>query len=191
LLLSLIILAILIFGFRRGYRRGLVLQVLTTIGYLVVWIVARVGAKPLAAGIGQFVGNLSLDSSVSAVAASQSSSFFLNGLAFSAILTVGYFIVHRVAYGLNKVTWLPVIHQVNSLAGGLINLVIRYVVIFLTLNLLILVPISGFQSSYQSSSVAQWIVKQTPVLSKRVFNWWLTEQKQKTSATGSGERGVL
>ncbi|AKP65949.1 membrane protein [Levilactobacillus koreensis] len=186
-----IILAILIFGFRRGYRRGLVLQVLTTIGYLVVWIVARFGAKPLAAGIGQFVGNLSLDSSVSAVAASQSSSFFLNGLAFSAILTVGYFIVHRVAYGLNRVTWLPVIHQVNSLAGGLINLVIRYVVIFLTLNLLILVPISGFQSSYQSSSVAQWIVKQTPVLSKRVFNWWLTEQKQKTSATGSGERGVL
>ncbi|WP_203641744.1 CvpA family protein [Levilactobacillus andaensis] len=191
MLLSLIILAILIFGFRRGYRRGLVLQILTTIGYLVVWIVARFGAKPLATGIGQFVGNLSLDSSVSAVAASQSSSFFLNGLAFSAILTVGYFIVHRVAYALNKVTWLPVIHQVNSLAGGLINLVIRYVVIFLTLNLLILVPISGFQSSYQSSSVAQWIVKQTPVLSKRVFNWWLTEQKQKTSATGSGERGVL
>ncbi len=175
LVLSLIILAVLIFGFRRGYRRGLVLQVINTIGYIVVWIVARVGARPLASGIGQFVGNLSLNSSVSAVTASESSSFFLNGLAFSAILTVGFFIVHRLANGINKVTWLPVIHQVNSLAGGLINLAIRYVVIFLTLNLLILVPISGFQSSYQASPVAQWIVKQTPVLSKRVFSWWLTE----------------
>lgn len=175
MVLSLIILAILIFGFRRGYRRGLVLQILNTIGYLIVWIVARFGAKPLASGIGQFVGNLSLNSSVSTVTASQSSSFFLNGIAFSAILTVGYFIVHRVANLLNKVTWLPVIHQVNSLAGGLINLVIRYVVVFLTLNLLILLPITGFQQSYQASPVAQWIVKQTPVLSKQVFNWWLTE----------------
>jgi len=72
---------------------------------------------------------------------------------------------------------LPVIHQVNSLAGGLINLVIRYVVIFLTLNLLILLPIQGFQNSYQASPVAQWIVKQTPVLSKQVFTWWLTEHE--------------
>lgn len=175
LVLSLIILVILIFGFRRGYRRGLVLQVLNTIGYIVVWIAARVFAKPLATGIGQFIGNLSLNSSASAVTAAQSSSFFLNGLAFSAILTVGFFIVHRIAYGVNKVTWLPVIHQVNSLAGGFINLVIRYVVIFLILNLMILLPVKGFQDSYQTSPVAQWIVKQTPVLSKQVYSWWLIE----------------
>lgn len=175
LLLSLIILIILIFGFRRGYRRGLVLQVLNTIGYIVVWVAARFLAKPLATGIGQFIGNLSLNSSASAVTAAQSSSFFLNGLAFSAILTVGFFIVHRIAYGVNKVTWLPVIYQVNSLAGGLINLVIRYVVIFLILNLMILLPVKGFQDSYQASPVAQWIVKQTPVLSKQVYHWWLTE----------------
>lgn len=175
LILSLVILGVLIFGFRRGYRRGLVLQILNTIGYIIVWVAARFLARPLATGIGQFIGNLSLDSSVSAVTASQSSSFFLNGLAFSAILTVGFFIVHRVAYGVNKVTWLPVIHQVNSLAGGLINLVIRYVVIFLILNLMILLPVQGFQTSYQASPVAQWIVKQTPVLSKQVYHWWLTE----------------
>lgn len=178
MVLSLLILAILVLGFRRGYRRGLVLQLIKTVGYLIVWVIARFGAKTLAAGIGQFIGKVSLNSSVSAVTASQSSSFFLNGLAFSAILTVGYFIVRRVAYGINKVTWLPVIHQVNSLAGGLINLVIRYVVIFLTLNLLILLPSTSFQTSYQQSPVAQWIVKKTPVLSKQVYNWWLTEHEQ-------------
>ena len=178
MVLSLLILAILVLGFRRGYRRGLVLQLIKTVGYLIVWVIARFGAKPLAAGIGQFIGKVSLNSSVSAVTASQSSSFFLNGLAFSAILTVGYFIVRRVAYGINKVTWLPVIHQVTSLAGGLINLVIRYVVIFLTLNLLILLPNTSFQTSYQQSPVAQWIVKKTPFLSKQVYNWWLTEHEQ-------------
>ena len=175
MVLSLIILVVVSFGVRGGYRRGVVLQVLNTIGYIIVWLAARFLAKPLATGIGQFIGNLSLDSSASAVTAAQSSSFFLNGIAFSAILTVGFFIVHRVAYGLNKVTWLPVVHQVNSLAGGLINLVIRYVVIFLILNLMILLPVKGFQNSYQASPVAQWIVKQTPVLSKQVYNWWLTE----------------
>ncbi|GEO65959.1 CvpA family protein [Levilactobacillus spicheri] len=173
MLLSLGILLVLWLGFHRGYRRGLVLQVLLTVGYLAVWLVARLGARPLASGLGQFVGNLSLDSSVSTVAASQSSSFFLNGLAFSAILTVGYFVVRRVAYGLNRVTWLPVIHQVNSLAGGLINLAIRYLIIFLILNLLILLPSTSFQRTYQSSTVAQWVVKQTPVLSKQVMHWWL------------------
>lgn len=175
MLLSLGIVLILWFGFHRGYRRGLVLQVLTTVGYLLVWLVARLGAQPLASGLGQFVGDLSLNHSASVVTASQSSSFFLNGIAFSAILTVGYFVVRRVSYALNKVTWLPVIHQVNSLAGGLINLVIRYIIIFLLLNLLILLPIKGFQQSYQASPVAQWIVKQTPVLSKNLVNWWVTE----------------
>ncbi|GEO68616.1 CvpA family protein [Levilactobacillus acidifarinae] len=173
MLLSIGIVLILAWGFYRGFHRGLVLQLLLTVGYLVVWIAARFGAKPLASGLGQFFGNLSLNSSVSAVTASQSSSFFLNGLAFSAILTVGYFVVRRVSYGLNKVTWLPVIHQVNSLAGGLINVTIRYVIIFLLLNLLILLPIDSFQATYKTSTVAQWIVKETPVLSHQVYNWWL------------------
>ena len=173
--LSLGILLVLWLGFHRGYRRGLVLQVLLSLGYLVVWLVARVGARPLASGLGQFVGSLPLNATVSPVAVSRSSSFFLNGLAFSAILTVGYFVIRRLAYGLNRVTWLPVIHQVNSLAGGFINLAIRYVLIFLILNLLILLPSTSFQHSYQASPVAQWIVKQTPLLSKRVLHWWLVE----------------
>ncbi|CAJ1228554.1 CvpA family protein [Levilactobacillus zymae] len=175
MLLSIGIVLILAWGFYRGFHRGLVLQLLLTVGYLVVWIAARFGAKPLASGLSQFFGNLSLNSSVSAVTASQSSAFFLNGLAFSAILTVGYFVVRRVSYGLNKVTWLPVIHQVNSLAGGLINLAIRYVIIFLLLNLLILLPIDSFQATYKTSTVAQWVVKETPVLSHQVYQWWLTQ----------------
>ncbi|WP_263853887.1 CvpA family protein [Levilactobacillus suantsaii] len=95
MLLSLGILVILAWGFHRGYRRGFVIQILLTVGYLVVWVAARFGAQPVATGLSQFVGNLNLNSSVSAVTAGQSSHFFLNGLAFSAILTVGYFIVRR------------------------------------------------------------------------------------------------
>ncbi|WP_125573465.1 CvpA family protein [Levilactobacillus huananensis] len=171
--LSLIIIVLLVLGFHRGYRRGLLRQILNTIGYFVVWIVARLLSRPLAAGIGKFVGDLSLDSSASVATASQSSSFFLNGLAFSAILTVGFFIVHRIIEMVNKATKLPVIHQVNGLGGGLINLVVRYVVIFLVLNLLILLPMTTFQNSYQASPVAQWIVKETPLLSERLVHWWL------------------
>lgn len=173
MILSLIIISLLILGFRRGYRRGLLRQILNTIGYFVVWIAARLLSRPLATGIGQFVGNLSLDSSASVTTASQSSSFFLNGLAFSAILTVGFFIVHRIIETVNRATKLPVIHQVNGLGGGLINLLVRYVVIFLVLNLLILLPMTTFQNSYQASPVAQWIVKETPLLSERLVHWWL------------------
>ena len=54
--------------------------------------------------------------------------------------------------GLIWVTWLPVIHQVNSLAGGLINLVIRYVVIF-DIEPIDLLPSTSFQTSYQQSPV--------------------------------------
>ncbi|KRO04270.1 hypothetical protein IV54_GL001518 [Levilactobacillus paucivorans] len=61
----------------------------------------------------------------------------------------------------------------NGLGGGLINLVVRYVVIFLVLNLLILLPMTTFQNSYQASPVAQWIVKETPLLSERLVHWWL------------------
>lgn len=174
MLLSGIIVVLLALAFRRGYRRGLVLQVLMTVGYLVVWLIARIGANPLAQGLSQIVGKLSLDSTTSAVSAEQSSHFFLNGIAFSAILTIGYFVVRKVAFTLNKVTWLPVIHQVNSWAGGLINVVIRYVIVFLLLNILILLPISSMQRAYHDSTVAQWMVHQTPGLSKQVVTWWTT-----------------
>lgn len=167
---------LLAWGFYRGFHRGLVLQFCLTVGYLVVWLAARFGARPLAEGLSQFVGNLSLDSSLSLVTASQSSHFFLNGLAFSAILTVGYFLVRRIARGLNRITWLPVIHQVNSLVGGLINVMIRYVIIFLALNLLILLPVTSFQTAYQASDVAQWIVKKTPGLSHQIYDWWVLKQ---------------
>jgi len=173
-LLNIGIILVLAWGFWRGYRRGLVLQALTTIGYLAVWLIARVVAQPLASGIsGMFSGGTQLNQSAGTVAANDAGAFFLNGLVFSSILTIGYFIVRHFARRVNRITRIPVLHQVNALLGGTINLVIRYVVVFIILNLLILLPIDSFQRRYDTAPVAQWIVKKTPGLSTEIHHWWL------------------
>ncbi|PWF99589.1 CvpA family protein [Levilactobacillus bambusae] len=173
MLLSIIIIAILFFGFRRGYRRGFIWEIINLLGYIGLWVIARLFAPQIGQAVAKLVSGWTFQSNsqFSQVAAG---TFFGTGIGYLIIFSVGWFILRWVGRTLNFAAKIPVIHQLNGLAGGVINLVIRYGLVFIGLEVLSLVSITWWQQMYHASTVAQWIVHQTPVLSSEVVKWWLS-----------------
>ncbi|WP_369404686.1 CvpA family protein [Secundilactobacillus odoratitofui] len=84
--------------------------------------------------------------------------------------------VRHVGRDLNLITRLPLIHSVNALLGAATSFIVRYLLIFLILNILLLFPSQWVQQQYQVSSIAQSIVKKTPVMSKQLMKQWQAQQ---------------
>lgn len=74
---------------------------------------------------------------------------------------------------LNAVTLIPVIKQLNTLGGALLNVIVSYIAIFIVLFLLTMVPVDAIQESFNNSWLARTIVEDTPVISAQLYNWWI------------------
>lgn len=178
MLLTIAILIILILGVYGGARRGLVLQLVMTVGYLISYFVASHYYKVLGS---------KLDLLIPYPAASEVTQFsfynqavgfgldqaFYNGVAFMLILFVGWMLTRFVGGLLNSLTYIPVLKQVNTLGGAALAFIVSYTGIFLILVLLTMLPFDSIQNTFSDSRLAQLIVKNTPILSKQIYEWWI------------------
>ncbi|HJB22628.1 MAG TPA: CvpA family protein [Candidatus Jeotgalibaca pullicola] len=177
-MLTIIILVILFIGVYAGVRRGLVLQLIHTAGYIVSFYFAQKYylvfadylemlipyAQP---GVGDemvyydAIQILNLDIA------------FYNAISFLLIILIGWLVTRVVGYMLNSLTYLPVIRQVNSLGGGILGFLMQYLGVFLLLYFLTLIPFEAIQSLLEESHLANWIIKNTPYLSSHIYKWWV------------------
>ena len=178
MIMSIAIIIILALGIYGGARRGLVLQLVMTIGYAVSYVVAAQYYKMLGSH---------LELLIPYPAASEGSQFqfynqaigfsldhaFYNGIAFLLILFIGWLITRFIGGLLNSLTFIPVLKQVNTIGGALLAFLVTYVGLFLVLTVLTMLPIDSIQSAFGHSRVAQMIVENTPVFSKQIYNWWI------------------
>lgn len=172
MVLSIIILVLLIHGFRRGYRRGFVLTILDVVALLAATVFANLLAKP----VGNFLSQLLPSPEFSGhnlLGESVTSTLFFNGLGFFIAVTLFWIVVRAIKRASRFFTRLPVIHLANALAGSILGVLIWYVVIFLALQLLMLFSIDWLTDQYQTSEIAQWIVEKTPGLTGSIYDWWL------------------
>lgn len=169
---------ILFIGIYSGVRRGLILQLIYTAGYVITFFTAKEYYVTLAdklemlvpypqPGIGEsmlFYNELQvLHLDVA----------FYNALAFLIIIAIGWFLTRIVGHMLSSLTFVPVIKQLNSIGGGILGFVMQYAGIFLILYFLTLIPLDFIQNLLEQSKLATWIVTNTPFLSKTIFEWWL------------------
>lgn len=169
MLVSLIILLILVMAFRYGYKRGLLQTLLSVIGYLLVLLFSLYLSGPLGDFLTKYMPALDKDSGNTGTFAV----LFYRVLAFWIIAILGGLVLRITTNTFTSLTKLPVISQLNSLAGGIVWLVIAYTVVFFGLLLLATSPTSQVQKSLESSSVAENIIKETPIFSKHILNDWL------------------
>ena len=160
MILTVIILAILIAAGLRGYRQGFVALMLSLVIYFVAWLLASWGAN----GFGSFLtSNLTL----------ATNQLFYHGIAFFILFLIvnalGRWLIRRFHW----VNRIPLIGWVNQWAGGIVNLVIAYLIIFILLVIFQVLPIEGWQNQLTASGLAQWIIHQTPFLTQWFFNWIL------------------
>jgi len=83
------------------------------------------------------------------------------------------------------ITWLPVIKQVNSVAGAVVAFVLNYIGLFIVLTVLNFIPNTAIQHQISQSSVAQVIIDKTPVLTSQLLQKYLfnNEDTDNTDST--------
>ncbi|MDA9470200.1 CvpA family protein [Enterococcus sp. 5H] len=177
-MLTLLILLLLAIGFYTGARRGLVLQVLYTFGYLCTYFIARTYYQSLASHLKLYVPYPSPTAETKLVFFDQNLTLdldqaFYGAVAFLLILAAGWLVVRFLGIFAHHLTFIPVLKQANGLAGGVISFIVMYVGIFLVLMMLSMLPIDAIQNQFKNSGLAQFIVKDTPVFSNQIYQLWV------------------
>lgn len=162
------IIIILALGLISGYRSGFVTVVMSLLAYIIAWLLATVFSQKLA----EILFSTFTSVNTSTVAMPR----MLTGTVFFVLFSICYTLVRHVGRDLNLITRLPLIHSVNALLGAATSFIVRYLLIFLILNILLLFPSQWVQQQYQVSSIAQSIVKKTPVMSKQLMKQWQAQQ---------------
>lgn len=157
------IILILGFGLLSGLRRGFVVEILHLVGFVVATFVSVLYTTPVADFINGLIGQTS---------SAQSTSGIIKWIVFVLLFGLVWQIVRLLRDIITPITKLPIIHQLNSLLGGVANLIIKYLVIFILLNILLIFPSQTIHEQYQDSSISQWIVKKTPLLSDKMIQIW-------------------
>lgn len=177
-MLTLIILVVLLIGVYAGARRGLVLQVVYTIGYILSFFVAKAYYLNLSEKLEMLVpySQPGIDDNMIYYNTAEKLNLdyaFYNALAFLLIIAIGWLITRTIGYMLNSLTFLPLLREVNYLGGGLLGFIMQYLAIFLFLKFLTFIPFEFVQDQFTNSGLANWIVQNTPYLSTAVYDWWL------------------
>ncbi|MDP4163478.1 MAG: CvpA family protein [Bacillota bacterium] len=175
-MLDIAIIVILIMGFFIGLKRGFILQLIHLTGFVIAYLVARLYYAELAPKLALWIpypnfGNIStlklLTNSTNMEAA------FYRAIAFVLIFFAVKVLLQIVGSMLDFVAQLPIIKQLNIVAGGALGLIEVYFILFIILYIAALMPIAGIQGLMNHSTMADTIVNHTPVLSEQIKKLWI------------------
>lgn len=161
-MITLVIILLLILAFRYGWKRGLLMTLLNMAGYIIVFLIAIFLSKPLGRELSFVLPSLWKSSVFQGM--------FYDMLAFWIVAIVGGIIYRVLARTVNGITKLPLISQVNALVGALLSTVMMYIIIFFVLLLMSVWPNQSVKASVRESTVAEWILKKTPIISHQIIN---------------------
>ncbi|HLS22951.1 MAG TPA: CvpA family protein [Pseudogracilibacillus sp.] len=178
-MVSFIILLVLFFGFLMGLRRGFVLQLVHLVGFFVSFIVAVLFYKRFAQHLSMWIPYPELSSDSAWAVFLQTMPLevaFYNAVAFSILFFGVKFLLQIVAYMLDFLASLPVLRSINKLLGAALGFIEMYVITFVILFILALVPIAQIQDRIANSFLAKLMIKYTPILSSLTESLLFTEQ---------------
>ncbi|MGX7596118.1 CvpA family protein [Planococcus plakortidis] len=174
-MLDLILLVLLLAGILVGFKRGLVLQFLHMVGFIVALIVAYTYYKPLAENFVLWVPYPTVDeTSRFAIAVEQLNldETFYQLLAFALIFFVVKFLLTLIASMFDFIKYIPVLGFLSRIFGGILGLIEAHILLFIGLYVFALLPIDGIQNQIENSGIARAILEHTPYFSEKVKEWW-------------------
>ncbi len=161
MIIDIILLIVMLYGLLSGLMRGGVLQFFSLVGFIIALIVARLFSNDL----GDLISSL-LTSDNNAW------SIFYNAIAFFVIFFVVQIIIKKIAHMLNFFTKLPVIGFLNRIIGAVLGFVQMYLIAFLVIIVLFLLPSENVSEYIEGSNVAMYMINSTPVLSDFFKTMW-------------------
>lgn len=182
-MVTVLILLILFVGAYGGYKKGIVLQLIQTIGYAIVFIMALDYYQllsdylyllipyptPFAPESNPYLfyeENLMLSLDIS----------YYHILAFLAILFIGWLIVvfftKLISYTLEK---LKTPEPFSAIGGAILGFIVNYLGLFIILLLLTTIPYDMIQNRLIDSSLAEKIVTSTPIVSEKAYQTFILD----------------
>lgn len=176
------ILILIFFGtsFYAGYRRGLLLQVVYGLGYVISFMVAKSYYKALGKKLELLIPYPAPLETTKLELFDKSLIFdmdkaFYAGFAFVLIVFIGWLLTRFIGMLCYGLTFLPVVKQGNDLAGGFLNAGLTLVGLTLFLTLLAMLPVDFIQKLFRQSALARFLVESMPFVSRWLNDWWITK----------------
>ncbi|SET43814.1 Uncharacterized membrane protein, required for colicin V production [Oceanobacillus limi] len=177
-MIDFIIILLLLFGLLIGLKRGLILQAVHLVGYIVSFIVAATYYDDLASKLALWVPYPELtDDNLWAefIQALPLENAFYNAISFAIIFFVVKIVLQVIASMLDFVASLPILNSINKILGSMLGFLEIYLLLFIVLYILALTPLTELQEWITDSSVAMYIVENTPYLSEKIKSLWSIE----------------
>jgi uncharacterized membrane protein required for colicin V production len=176
-MVNLILIVLLILGAFIGLKRGFIMQVLHLTSFIIAFIIAVLFYDNIAPkltmwipypeftedGFGALFGALPLEDA------------YYNGIAFVFLFFVAKITLQILANMLDFVAELPILHSVNGLLGAILGFIETYFILFIILYFMALLPIDMFQGYINDSSIAQFMIEHTPLLSSQIKDLWFDQ----------------
>ena len=70
------------------------------------------------------------------------------------------------------IAYLPVLGTVNRWLGALFGMIENYLIMFILLYILALLPVASIQSLMSKSLLSGLILEHTPIITSMFQNWW-------------------
>lgn len=158
-----------------GFRRGLIVQIIHMTGFIIALVAAYSYYKQLAEKFVLWIpypgvtAGSKLSTTVDKLDLDET---FYRLLAFVLIFLVVKFGLQLIASMFDFLKYLPVLGFVARITGAVFGFIEFYILMFLVLYLLAMLPIDFIQDRINTSLLAKSIFEHTPVLSETVKKWW-------------------
>lgn len=174
-MLDLIIVFLLLGGLITGFRRGLIVQLIHMTGFIIALIVAYTYYKQLADKFVLWIpypGVTAESKLIFAVGELDLDITFYHLLAFVLIFVIVKFALQLVASMFDFLKYLPVLGFVARLTGAVFGFIEFYIIIFLIISVMVMLPIEFIQNIVGKSLLAGAMFEHTPIVSEMVKKWW-------------------
>jgi len=174
-MLDILILLLLLAGLFVGAKRGLIVQLIHMTGFVIALFVAYTYYKPLAEKFVLWIPYPAVDSGTTltiAIDRLDLDQTFYQLIAFALIFFVIKFALQLVASMFDFLKYLPVLGFFSKISGAVLGFIEFYIILFIVLYILALLPITPFQNLMQNSTLASYLLEHTPFLSEKVKEWW-------------------
>lgn len=183
-MVDILILIVLIGGIIVGAKRGLIVQLIHMIGFIVALIVAFQYYKPLAEKFVLWIpfpaitANSQLSIAVETLDLDQT---FYRIIAFALIFFIVKFALQIVASMFDFLKYLPILGPISSILGAILGFIEIYFLLFVFIYVLALLPVDFLQTAIGGSFLSNFILEHTPFLSEAVKNWWYIYQESRAA----------
>lgn len=180
MIFDLLILAVFAFSLIIGIKRGFVVQAMNLISFVVALIVALIYYKPLADKFvlwipyPGFTENSTMTIVLDTLDVDRT---FYRILAFALIFFVMKIVLQIVGSMFDFLTYLPVLKSLNRILGAALCFVEFYLITFIVLYVLALIPFEALQVRLDRSILTGLILEHTPIITQMFQNWWYIYSK--------------